>query len=1231
MKKKGFYLFMVMLLLTINFNGKFNTKEHHHSTKVATKQPPIINLEEPPIQKEPEHPDRGSFIKQSVHRVSQNDFEIVLQWDLTHPRGQIIRSMITNHSTLGNKYNYIYTEVNGSPAARNQLKARFLAGDYPNLIICTQDWYTEFAQYGIWENFAPVIQNWAQGEIDDIPKGWWNILDFENGNGSGSNIFALPFYGQTVLPYVNTDHFKVAGLNHTHPEEDLENLTEWLAACDTLNTTGYIPFAMVGDGSSDTTYMNYMLGSTDNYISSRYAVPVPATVYPFDTPSPSNVVGGGGVNGTLSVEGFAAYLKMKGEGWVQKDVDITSGPVANTFFGNGSASMVFCGPWGPNIFESEAQGAGYNLNYTVVNMPNCSDGVRSTIIGGGITMVPKTITNATMKADAMTLAEWLLDDENQMKTVENWLNHTWRIPVRKSLKNNPWFSAYPNRTNFITHIESQNYAYAWGKQHPSWMSIHENVMMPGYYNALFAVTWNGTYTDQDYTDFAQNALDAMALDIETNYLPYTAGSTISINGDAGFSGFPGFGTIESPYLIKGFDITSSSGNLIEILSTRAHFIITDCTLNGLITTGNGIYLDNVTHGTIVNNTIFNNGWSGVNVARRSDFNIVANNTIFDNSEDGIRLGEGTPSHNNTLYNNTIYNNGWRGITLEFSNDNKIDDNTIYDNGGNGIELANSNNITISNNTVYNNAKNNGNGITLEDSHDNLIVNNTAYSNGIWVTGPYSDGIRLTSSNNNTLDHNTVYNNAQAGIDILSSNYNTIVSNTAYDNSENGFNIIDSNSTPSNPVARNIAFNNGWSGIGLGAAINFTITDNTVYKNTQDGITLKDYTGLYPQGSCFNNTVTDNTIFDNSGDGIHIESSVFNTINDNTVYNSGFAEINLRQSSNNTVSSNTVHDNRAAGGIYIVKNDYYNTISNNNVYNNSHGIRLEAEADKNSIMNNIVYDNGAGIHLEFSKNNTITSNIVRDNGVGITIVNGDELGDSRYNTISQNLIYDNQGYGVVLMSMSGQNQIKTNDFHENNAGESQATDGGSYNVFSSNYWNDWTGTGLYAIHGSVGNADTSPSVNSHHLSAPVITAPTSVTLKDSVTLQWTASTDTFGHSFTYSVYYSTDGGSSWIKIASDWNTLSHTWDVTSLYDGTTVLLKVEVIDSIGYRSYSISTNEYKIDNPGLISTTTTTPTTTTTTPSTTTEPTLTVGTPGMTILVLLQSIPVLLVIKRKRRT
>ncbi|MFW9904181.1 MAG: extracellular solute-binding protein [Candidatus Thorarchaeota archaeon] len=478
------------------------------------------------------------------------------------------------------------------------------------------------------------------------------------------------------------------------------------------------------------------------------------------------------------------------------------------------------------------------------------------------------------------------------------------------------------------------------------------------------------------------------------YVPHSR-VTIFSNSQFSYQGFQGTGTSDEPYRIEGLNITDSGGDLISISGTTAYFRIANCLLNGLGTTGNGIYLDNVIHGSLMNNTIFNNGWSGVNVARRSDFNIVANNTIFGNSEDGIRLGEGTPSHNNTLYNNTIHDNGWRGIAVD-------------------------------------------------------------------------------ASKNNTIGYNQIYNSGSHAIDVYSSSGNTqIISNTIY-NYDN-------------------------TGIGIGGDAGPTsIYGNIIYM----------------------------TVPTRNRWGINLGGSDNNNVSYNTVYNTEFA-LDLRDSSNCNITDNTIH-------------------------NNINGIITGGNTNENTISWNLLYNNEAGVSLN-SGGNTISFNLFYDNDWGLRIETNDVVG----------------------------NIVTKNDLANNTA---QATDEGSNTVFSENYWSDWIGTGAYVVYtidGSIGNQDPSPAINSFHLSAPIITAPTmdSIPLVGDVIIQWTPSSDSFGHSFTYSFLYSVNNGETWITLVTGLTTTTYTLDTTTITDGM-ILLKIQAVDTVGCVSQTFSTVSFLIDNDQL---------------------------------------------------
>jgi basic membrane protein A len=293
--------------------------------------------------------------------------------------------------------------------------------------------------------------------------------------------------------------------------------------------------------------------------------------------------------------------------------------------------------------------------------------------------------------------------------------------------------------------------------------------------------------------------------------------------------------------------------------------------------------------------------------------------------------------------------------------------------------------------------------------------------------------------------------------------------------------------------------------------------------------------------------------------------------------------------NGTIADNDIIDNKEFG--IRIESSNNTVISSNKISNNlGHGIWV-GWSDEIIVKNNIIsFNDWDSINLLNSQNFVISNNTIHDSpSSGILFENSD------HNIISHNLIFNHGSSGVRLNAWSGEinpeseyNTITFNDFFNNNIG---AVDECSNNDFDQNYWSDWTGSGSYSISGSAGNRDLSPLKNPDHLSVPTITEPTSSIeiLKDSVNIQWIASTDTFGHPITYSVFYSTNDGTTWNNIVSGLTGMSYNWDLSSIFNGTEVLLKVEVEDSLGFISASVSDNTFIIENPELISTTTTTKT------------------------------------------
>jgi parallel beta-helix repeat protein len=630
------------------------------------------------------------------------------------------------------------------------------------------------------------------------------------------------------------------------------------------------------------------------------------------------------------------------------------------------------------------------------------------------------------------------------------------------------------------------------------------------------------------------------------------------------------------------------------------------------TSGNGIriypqILSKIVNLTLKFNIIHNSYWFGVDLDSVNNGTIIGNN-IYNNSEHGMELAGSEGSKNVKIENNTIRDNGWTGLTFQSSfnitilnntitgngggidlggsggsNNFTIAENTISGNNGNGLKLDGSDNCTIVNNLI---SGNNGLGINMLDPHDSIITDNTVSSNGggIWISGSH-----------NVLSENRIHGNSYAGIELNTAIYIKVRNNTIYSNTDHGIKI--QSSSTKNKIIENRIYENNWVGISLDSSPNNELINNTIHS-------INGGNGIDTAVSSVNTTISGNTIYncDNGGITIGGDSGTSN-IHNNMVYMTILTRnrwgINLGGSTGNNVSYNTVYHTEFAIDLADSSN---NNITDNIVHDNINGIITSGQAKDNRISRNFFYKNEAGISLS-----------------------------SDSHEISFNLFYDNNEQGIRIENDANDNRIFGNDFTNNHP---QASDKGSNNSFEGNYWSDWSGIGTYKIDGEAGNEDSSPLLNAHHMTAPEILAPTNETsnvLKDNVTIQWIAVSDQYDHSITYSVYYSTDGGSSWTEISSGLINTDYTWDLSTIYDGTEVLLKVQAIDNLGFRASFISQSVFTIENPSLTKTTTT-PTTTPTTTLITTEDssstTETEITPGLTSVILLISICVLIVLRKK---
>lgn len=209
---------------------------------------------------------------------------------------------------------------------------------------------------------------------------------------------------------------------------------------------------------------------------------------------------------------------------------------------------------------------------------------------------------------------------------------------------------------------------------------------------------------------------------------YTPRGPIAIIDNTQFisMGFPGSGTSNDPFRIEGYNISASSGPLISISGTTAHFRIMNNFLNGLNQTPIGIELVNVIHGAIQNNIVGSNIEAGIRITSYVINSSFSNNTIHGCPE-GISLINSC--NNNTVVNNAIYD-CQTGISLWGSSNNVIRVNYISNTSQDGIWMDDYHDGTAylfsDDNIIYNNIFTNINGYGIHigaGASNNLVTYN----------------------------------------------------------------------------------------------------------------------------------------------------------------------------------------------------------------------------------------------------------------------------------------------------------------------------------------------------------------------------------------------------------------------------------------------------------------------------------------------------------------------------
>ena len=161
-------------------------------------------------------------------------------------------------------------------------------------------------------------------------------------------------------------------------------------------------------------------------------------------------------------------------------------------------------------------------------------------------------------------------------------------------------------------------------------------------------------------------------------------SVFWISHDNSFEGYglPGSGTEEDPYIIEGYEINGGS-YCINVQSTRAHFIISDCVLRTSDASGYyaPIRFTNVSNGKI-RDCVINSEGHGVRLENSSYCRVARSHIIAE--DDGIIIS----TSRGCLVTNNDINNGNRGIWFDESTEceaiiNRIEKGGIRINDHNG--------------------------------------------------------------------------------------------------------------------------------------------------------------------------------------------------------------------------------------------------------------------------------------------------------------------------------------------------------------------------------------------------------------------------------------------------------------------------------------------------------------------------------------------------------------------
>lgn len=351
----------------------------------------------------------------------------------------------------------------------------------------------------------------------------------------------------------------------------------------------------------------------------------------------------------------------------------------------------------------------------------------------------------------------------------------------------------------------------------------------------------------------------------------------------------------------------------------------------------GVFIFNKGFGTLEDNEIFRNTYSGIEIAAYAN-PMLRHNIIRDGKQSGVFVHD-------------------RGYGI-------LEENDIFGNVLAGIEIKNEANPTLRRNKIHHNQKN---GILIQEYGLGVLEENEIYGNEY-------DGVGVRSFGNPTMRRNRIFCSKQGGIFFFNNAYGTLEENDIFENRSDGVAIREA----SNPtLRRNRIFDGKSNGIYIWESGLGLFEDNDVFGNFH-GIEIKSES---------NPAIRGNLIRDNKQAGVLIQENGSGVFENNEIFGNAFSGIEITTRSNPTIDGNNICDGKQNG--VLIHHDGRGIIKNNDIVGNTFsGIEINTAGDPVIENNNINSNYQSAVIIHTGGKGVIMNNDLRNNIKGAFTISED---------------------------------------------------------------------------------------------------------------------------------------------------------------------------------------------------------------------------------------------------